>query len=63
MPYYQEMLSVFAFAILISVISVLAMFVWALAGVALKDVFVKYNMVFNIAMSLMLVYCAYSVLV
>lgn len=60
-PYSKSVITTLAFSLLFSLICMSAMFVWAISGTKLKHVFTKYETIVNVAMALLLAYCAIKV--
>ena len=63
LPYYKNVLTIFIYAVIMSLIATLAALVWAVAGAVLSSFLKKYWLAANITMALMLVYSAISLLI
>lgn len=60
-PYYKSNIALFLFALLLSLISLLATISWALFGSLFNEFLSKYQRQFNIVMGLLLIYSAISI--
>lgn len=60
-PFNDFIIPTIGFGLLFSLICAIAMFIWAVSGATLKNVFTKYETLVNIMMAVLLVYCAYSI--
>lgn len=60
LPFYNHLLALFGFAMLLAFIGFIFTLCWSLFGTVFKILFSKYAKVTNTAMALLLVYCAVS---
>ena len=63
LPYYSGTLAILGFALIMTLIATLCALIWALAGAILNSFLKKYWQAANIAMALLLVYSAISLLI
>ena len=63
LPYYSGTLAILGFALIMTLIATLCALIWALAGAILNSFVKKYWQAANIAMALLLVYSAISLLI
>lgn len=62
-PYYKSVFILICFSGILALIAFLATCCWSLFGCVFQKFLVKYNRIVNIIMSLLLVYCAISLLI
>ncbi|MGG4552143.1 LysE family translocator [Paenibacillus humicus] len=62
-PYYTSYLSYFLLSVLLGVTGFLSTFTWSLFGSILQKVIMRYRRPFNLIMTLLLVYSAFSIVV
>jgi cysteine/O-acetylserine efflux protein len=61
-PYYRSSSSLILFSMLLALVGFIATSCWAFFGSILQNFLTKYNRLFNLCMSILLFYCAISIL-
>jgi threonine/homoserine/homoserine lactone efflux protein len=60
LPYYRDFISVAGFVVLLSLVGFVGTCCWALFGADFERFFNEYHKTLNVIMALLLVYCAFS---
>lgn len=63
LPYYNSYSSYVIFCLFLGLVGVCSSITWSLFGSLLKNVFIRYQTIFNIVMGLLLIYSAFSILI
>jgi cysteine/O-acetylserine efflux protein len=63
LPYYTSYVSYFLFSLFLGIVGVISTFCWSLCGSIFHKFLLKYKQQFNIVMAILLVYCAFSIVV